>query len=153
LKLAEGKRDAVCACVAAVVGYPKDEAFAWNGPAPKVGSDALVAAIGTEGIACTGEGRGPSIRAVDRVGEHVVIVLEEYRATRPQALGAIIPNPGPNGGIYLRAEGRAPYGRPLGAGEGPRRSWCRIGKGTGDATPPPRPEPTPGAENPQHEDW
>jgi hypothetical protein len=131
LSLSEGKRDAVCACVSAAVGRPTDPAFHWQSAAPKVGADALVIAISSDGVGCEIQGNGASIRAVDRVGDDVVVVLEEHHSMRPKALGAIIPNPGANGGVYLRGEARAPYGKPLGTAAGPHGHWCLVAKGTG----------------------
>jgi hypothetical protein len=136
LTLRPGARQPSCACVSAVVGRATDPAFDWHGDMPAVGSDALVVAISTEGIACDTKGRGPSIAAIDRVGNDVVIVLEEFKETRPLALGAIVPNPGAGGRVFLRPRGRIPYGRPLGA-PGPHRDWCQIGEGTENAHPAP----------------
>lgn len=133
LNLAPGKREAACSCVAAVIGYPGDEAFQWTSTPPKVGNDALVVGIGSDEVPCGVQGNGPSIRAIDRVGNDVVLVIEENHTSRPRALGAVIPNPGADGGIYLRAEHKSPYGRPLSAGTGPHGAWCKIGKGTGAA--------------------
>ena len=132
LSLAPGQ-PAVCSCVAAAVGYPGSAQFQWRGVPPKVGDDALVVAIGTDGVPCDQSGAGPSIRAVDRSGDDVIVVLEEWHQARPQALGAIVPNPGANGRVYLRPHGKAPYGKPLTAAGGPRNSWCKIGQGTGVA--------------------
>jgi hypothetical protein len=137
LSLSAGKRDPICSCVAAAVGPPTDPSFHWPATAPKVGADALVVAIGSDDVPCETQGNGPSIRAVDRVGNDVVVVLEEHHSMRPKALGAIIPNPGANGAIYLRGEGRGAYGRPLGAGAGPQGRWCLVGKGTGASANPP----------------
>jgi hypothetical protein len=138
----------VCSCVAAAYGYSGDEAFKWRGEPPRVGNDALVVAIGTDGVQCDKQGPGPSIQAIDREGDDVVVVLEAWNQARPQAMGAIIPNPGANGHIYLRAhDKKAIYGHPLdGAGAGPHGRWCRVGQGTGAANT--SVAPTPKGENP-----
>ncbi|MBI5531532.1 MAG: hypothetical protein HY898_02380 [Deltaproteobacteria bacterium] len=142
-------RPAVCSCVAAAYGYPGDEAFKWRGVPPKVANDALVVAIGTNGVPCDKQGPGPSIHAIDRDGEDVIVVLEEWNQARPQALGAIIPNPGANGHIYLRGHDKKTiYGHPAGAGAGPHGRWCRIGQGTGAANT--VVTPTQKVEDPQH---
>jgi len=131
LTLAPAQRQPSCKCVAAVVGSANDPNFDWHGEKPDVGVDAVVIAVSDEGIECEHPGRGPSISAVDRVGNDVVVTLEEFKDTRPIALGAIIPNPGPEGAVYLRARGSTPYGRPLeGGGFGTRRNLCKVGTGT-----------------------
>jgi len=135
LTLKPGERQPACACVNAVVGTAGDPAFDWHGEAPPVGTDALVVAISSDGVQCQSQGRGPSIAAVDRVGRDVVVVLEEFKETRPMALGAIIPNPGSGGRVYLRARGKIPYGRPIGGAAGARNNLCLIGQGTEGAAP------------------
>lgn len=131
LTLAPAQRQPSCKCVAAVVGSGNDPNFDWHGEKPDVGVDAVVIAVSDEGIECEHPGRGPSISGVERVGNDVVVTLEEFKDTRPIALGAIIPNPGPEGAVYLRARGRTPYGRPLeGTGFGVRRDLCKVGTGT-----------------------
>jgi hypothetical protein len=131
LSLAPGK-PGVCSCVAAAIGYPGDEAFKWRGVPPKVATDGLVVGIGTDGVACDKQGPGPSIHAIDRDGDDVIVVLEHWNQARPQALGAVIPNPGANGHVYLRSHDKhSIYGHPVSAGAGPHGKWCRIGGGTG----------------------
>lgn len=132
LSLAPGK-PAACSCIAAAVGAPSDPAFRWRGAPPKVAADGMVIAISTEGIACDKQGPGPSIRGVDRSGEDVIVVLEDFREGRPQAFGAVIPNPGANGAVYVRAAGKSAYGRPIGAGGGRNPHWCMVSKGAGAA--------------------
>jgi len=125
---------AACSCVAAAVGYPGNDEFKWRGEPPKVADDGLVVAIGTDGIQCDKQGPGPSIHAIDRDGDDVIVVLEDWQQARPQALGAIVPNPGANGHVYLRTHGKnGIYGRPLAAGDGHHHNLCRIGQGKGVA--------------------
>ena len=126
--LRPGDRTATCQCVAAVVGNGNEADFAWYGEKPAIGPDALAVAITADGIPCERKGRGPSIAAIDRDGQDVVVVLEEFKDTRPIALGAIIPNPGQGGTVFLTSRGNAPYGRPL-PGQG-SRNLCRIGQGS-----------------------
>jgi hypothetical protein len=127
MSLQAGVQEANCQCVAGVVGFGNEPFFQWFGEKPFIGSDALVVAISAEGIPCEQKGRGPSIAAIDRDGQDVVVVLEEFKDTRPIARGAIIPNPGSGGSVYLRARGKAPYGRPF-PGQG-TRGLCKIGNG------------------------
>jgi len=141
LTLAPGQRQPACSCVAAAVGGSNDPAFDWHGDKPDVGPDALVVAISSDGVECPHEGRGASIAAIDRRGNDVIVVLEEFKDTRPMALGAIIPNPGSDGTIYLRARGKAPYGRPLTEAYGSARNLCKIGVGSAAATYRPPEEP------------
>lgn len=130
LSLTSKQREPTCKCVAAVVGSANDPDFLWHGYRPDVGVDALVVGVSDEGIECDHPGRGPSIAAIDQVGNDVVIVLEEFKDTRPIALGAIIPNPGPGGMVYMRSRGGTPYGKPIGQGYGRRGNLCKIGEGT-----------------------
>ena len=132
LTLAPG-RPAACSCIAAAVGMPADPAFRWRSEPPKVASDGMVIAISTEGIACDKQGPGPSIRGVDRSGEDVIVVIEDFKDGRPSALGAIIPNPGANGAVYVKASGKTVYGHPIGAGGGRNPNWCMVSKGAGAA--------------------
>ena len=134
LTLAQNRNQPACSCVAAAVGGANDPAFDWHGEKPDIGPDALIVAIGSEGIECAHKGRGASIAAIDRRGNDVVIVLEEFKDTRPMAQGAIIPNPGADGTVYLRARGKAPYGRPVGEAFGNARDLCKIGVGTQTAS-------------------
>lgn len=135
LTLTPQPRPASCKCVAAVVGSAEDPSFDWHGDKPAVGPNALVVAVSDEGIECDHAGRGPSIAGIHRVGNDAVVELEEFKDTRPIALGAIIPNPGPDGSVYLKARGRTPYGRPLDQGHGPGRNLCKIASGTAGSTP------------------
>ena len=87
MTLRPAQRTATCSCVAAVVGSGDDPNFEWYGDKPDIGPDALVVGVSAEGIPCEHRGRGPSIAAVDREGQDVVIVLEEFKDTRPIAAG------------------------------------------------------------------
>jgi hypothetical protein len=123
------------------VGSADDPDFDWHGEKPQVGPDALVIAVGADDIPCDAQGRGPSIGAIERSNQDVIVVLEEFRDTRPVAFGAIVPNPGPEGGIYLRARGKTRYGRPLNGASG---ALCRVGAGNAGAAvaqPSDQPEP------------
>ncbi|MCU0690987.1 MAG: hypothetical protein MUF54_06245 [Polyangiaceae bacterium] len=130
LTLTARQREPVCACVAAHVGNANDPDFDWHGKKPAVGPDALVVAVGSHGAACDSDGRGPSVAAIEQSNHDVIVVLEEFRDSRPVAFGAIVPNPGPEGGIYLRARGQTRFGRPLNGTSG---TLCRVGTGTAGA--------------------
>jgi hypothetical protein len=126
----QAQQTAACACLAVVVGNGTEPSFDWRGQPSELGYDAMAVAVSAEGIACPKAGRGPSVRGFERHGDDVIVMVEEWHPSRPQAFGAVVPNPGPQGHIYVRALGKSPYGRPVGAGFGPRGSWCRVGTGT-----------------------
>ncbi len=128
LTLKPGQRAPACSCIDAVVGNANDPAFDWHGQAPQVGPDALVIALSAEGVQCASQGRGPSIAAVELREHDVIVVIEEFRETRPLALGAIIPNPGAQGHVYLHPRGHVPYARSL-ANTGRHGNYCRVGEG------------------------
>lgn len=132
---AEAAKTPACACVAAKVGGPSDPAFVWRGAAPKVGQDATVLALTSQGVPCDrGAGsagaaadggsplRGASIRSVERYGSDVLVLLEEAGAGRPLAQGAVIPRPLDGGDVVLRPARRGlPYARPAADG-----TSCRL---------------------------
>jgi hypothetical protein len=126
LMLAKVAREPRCSCLAVEVGAPTDSRFFWMGSPPKVGSDAVAIAIGAQGVSCPGgdpdeRRRRPSISAVDRENDDILIEIEDLPEGRPLASGAIIPAPGPRGAIYVRPRGPGViYGRHQGAGR------CRV---------------------------
>jgi len=126
----QGEKTPTCSCLAVAVGNGTEPYFDWRGQASEVGYDAMAVAVSAEGVSCPKAGRGPSVRGFERRGDDVIIVVEEWQPSRPQAFGALVPNPGPQGHVYVRAVGKSPYGRPVGAGFGPRNSWCRVAAGT-----------------------
>jgi len=104
-----------CSCLDVVVGRPRDKKFRWISEIPLVSTDQFVVAVRTEGTKCP-EGtreqrlRRPSIQAVDAVGKHTVVVVEELPTDRPQALGAIVRKPLPGGSLFVRPRFRhLPY--------------------------------------------
>lgn len=116
-----------CTCVDVAVGQPDNPAFEFGGEKPALGVDQVIVALRTEGASCPAGTpdatiRRPSIRAVDRVGSDVIVVVEEAPAGRPIALGAVTSLPDPGGSIYLRpADQRLPYGVPAGS-----RELCKV---------------------------
>src|SRR5262249_31370986 len=104
-------RTPACGCVAVEVGMPGKQAFLWGGEVPTIGSDAVVVAISARGVDCPAEPdeskRRASISAVDHEGDDVIVEIEDLPEGRPLALGAIIPKPGPGGGLYLKAKDKS----------------------------------------------
>ena len=94
-----------CTCLDVAIGSPNDPRFAWADVRPTVSSKTMVLAISTEGSNCPSgpDKRRPSIQAVEQRGANVTVVIEELGYDRPQALGAIIPKPGAEGALYVRA--------------------------------------------------
>ena len=122
LMLAKGPHEARCNCLSAEVGPPTDPRFFWMGSSPDVGDSALAVAIDGRGVACPGgdpddRRRRPSISGVFVEGEDVVVEIEDLPQGRPLASGAIVPKPGPKGGLYLRPrKGGGSYGSSLAGG-------------------------------------
>lgn len=116
-----------CRCMAAHVGAVDDEKFAWGTKPPTVGDDAFVLAISDDGTPCDWEGKrgSPSIRAVEQVGNDVVVTLEEVRGGIPPARGAVVRKPTGTGDGWLvfRADRRLPYDDVLAGSES---SVCRL---------------------------
>ena len=110
-----------------LLGRPQDDGFQWAAERPDLDADQVVVALRTEGAQCPAGTapvpiRRPSIRAVDRLGGDVVIVVEDLPVGRPLALGAVTTMPEPGGSVYLRPSDRKlPYGVPVGS-----REMCKI---------------------------
>ena len=106
LMLADGAHTARCNCLAVEVGPATDPRFFWTAGAPATGSGAVTVALGARGVPCAGgdadEKRRPSISAVDQIGDDIIIEVEDLPNGRPLASGAVVPRPGPNGGVYVR---------------------------------------------------
>ncbi|APR83434.1 Hypothetical protein A7982_08783 [Minicystis rosea] len=125
--LSNGPHPARCNCLAVEVGNAREGGkFFWLGSAPDTGPDAMTIAIGSRGIDCPGgdpdeRRRRPSISAVDVDGDDVIIEVENLPEGRPLASGAVIPKPGPKGGIYLRThKNNGIYGK------NPGSARCRV---------------------------
>jgi hypothetical protein len=118
-------RQAACGCIALESGMPGKQAFLWAGDAPSIGSDAVVVAISVRGVECPAEPdeekRRASISGVERDGDDVIIEVEELPEGRPLALGAIIPKPGANGGLFLKPRDKKVRYLPQGADK-----RCRV---------------------------
>jgi hypothetical protein len=127
LMLSDAPHPTRCSCLAAEVGPASGKSFFWVGGVPAAEPDALVIAIGARGVACPGGDpdetrRRPSISGVDQVNDDVIVEVEDLPPTRPLASGAIIPKPGPRGGVYIR-----PAKRGVVYGHGPAgRGLCKV---------------------------
>lgn len=119
-------RQPACGCVAVEKGMPGKQAFLWDGQVPVIGSDAIVVAVSVRGVECPAEPdeakRRASISGVERDGDDVIIEIEDLPEGRPLALGAIIPKPGPNGGLYLQPRDKGVRWLPQG---GPSKR-CKV---------------------------
>ena len=106
LMLSQGAHPTRCNCLAVEVGPAADPRFFWTAGAPTVGANAVTVALGARGVPCSGgdadDKRGPSISAVDQIGDDVIVEVEDLPQGRPLASGAVIPKPGPNGSVYVR---------------------------------------------------
>jgi hypothetical protein len=106
LMLSEGAHPARCNCLAVEVGPAADPRFFWTAGAPTSDESTVTIALGARGVTCAGgdaeDRRRPSISAVDQIGDDVIVEVEDLPEGRPIASGAVIPKPGPRGGIYVR---------------------------------------------------
>ncbi len=104
--LSEGAHPARCNCLAVEVGPASDPRFFWTAGAPTADEDTVTIALGARGVTCAGgdadDRRRPSISAVDRVGDDVIVEVEDLPDGRPIASGAVIQKPGPRGNVYVR---------------------------------------------------
>jgi hypothetical protein len=128
LSMAPGAQPtARCACIDVVVGRPADQAFLWGQEVPMLSGEQIVIALRTEGTVCPPNVpdpavRRPSIKAVDRRKNDVIVVIEELPQGRPLAHGAITNKPKPGGSLYLRpAHKGLPYGVATGS-----RGRCKV---------------------------
>ena len=64
----------------------------------------------------------PSIAAVERSGDDVVVSIEEAHEGRPTVHGALTHRPGPGGSVIFRATGGLPFGKPVDGSKGA----CKI---------------------------
>jgi hypothetical protein len=115
-----------CSCLDVEAGPPGDPHFFWQGDRPEIGAGEMVVAIGAQGVTCPGGDandarRRPSISAVDLENDNVIIEVEDLPHGRPLASGAVVPRPGPTGGLYIRPR----YGQSL-YGRGPGGRLCRV---------------------------
>jgi hypothetical protein len=126
LSLAPGAaRAPSCKCLAVGYGAPSDPKFTWQAGPPQVEAGTMAVAIAAEGIACNAPGFAParaSISGVERVGDDIVLVVENVKEGRPVMRGALVAAPAGKGSLVVRARRGAPYGAPANGGPGP----CRV---------------------------
>lgn len=121
--------DTRCHCLDVIIGKPDDPKFAWAGRRPKISHKHIALAIKTNGSKCSlpdGTARRPSIQAVDVVGEDVIIVIEELPFDRPQALGAVVQKPYPDGNLWVRPRKYKNRVLPYARGVQDRTTRCLI---------------------------
>jgi hypothetical protein len=112
--------DARCGCIDVVAGQPGQTKFTWAGDRPPISPNDMVIALRPQSCQGAAAGRRPSIKAVDKRGNDVVVVVEELVVDRPQQLGAIIPRPVSAGELYVAPAAAGPYGR------GSQGGACRV---------------------------
>lgn len=124
----QGDPNSRCTCLDVAVGRPTDPRFKWAEERPSVSPDHIVVSVRTEGSVCPAgkPKRRPSIQAVDRVGQDVIVVVEELGVERPQALGAIVTKPGPDGHIWVRSRKSKRRSLPYARRPDAKRDMCRI---------------------------
>jgi hypothetical protein len=125
---ADAKADTRCSCLDVAVGRPGDKRFRWAEERPAVSPKHIVVSVRTEGSVCPGGNpeRRPSIQAVDKVGQDVIVVIEELTYERPQALGAVVTKPGPDGHLWLRSRKSKKYSLPYARRPDAKRDMCQI---------------------------
>jgi hypothetical protein len=116
-----------CACLAVVAGFPSNPAFFWQSVVPVIDADSqVVIAFTSDGIGCDRQAEGSlgaSYWGYQRVGDDVVVFIENAMPGRPVTTGAIIPRPSGNGALYVEPrDNNVPYGRSM-EGTGKR---CRV---------------------------
>lgn len=116
-----------CQCLAVAHGEPGDTAFEWEGGPPASDERAMAIAISGDGVPCSWDSKGapvptPSIAAVERSGQDVVVTVEPAVAGRPVMRGAMILRPGSKGALIIRGSGKVPFGRSADGSNG----TCRI---------------------------
>jgi len=117
-----------CKCVAALLGPPSSGKLEWRGEMPRTKPETqLVVALVPDAGECAGApkgGGGASYWGYRVEGNDVVVLLEDWKTSRPRTLGAVIPKPPPGGQVYLSPVSRKlPYGAPA-SGAGSR---CALG--------------------------
>lgn len=117
-----------CQCVSALLGPPSSGKLEWRGEMPKTKPETqLMVALVPDSGECTGapKGAGGASYWGYRVeGDDVIVLLEDWKPSRPRTLGAIVPKPAVGGQVYLSPVSRMlPYGAPA---SGPGRR-CALG--------------------------
>lgn len=123
----DSNRTPACMCLAVAHGEPGSSKFQWQGGVPEATETSIALAISGDGLACNFDNKGaepaiPSIAAVERSGDDVVVTIEPAKAGRPVMRGAMILKPGPKGALVIKGQGRVPFGKPADGSNGA----CRI---------------------------
>jgi hypothetical protein len=115
-----------CSCVRVALGPADLGAFKWNGRRPTLDAQTqLVVALTSAGSGCENpKGTlGASYWGYRRVGNDVVVYVENGVSGRPVAQGAIIPKPFGQGQVYLApTTKKVPFGKSLNG-----KGNCKLG--------------------------
>jgi hypothetical protein len=121
-KVSDGTGAVSCKCVAALLGPPSSGKLIWQSEMPRTKPETqlMIALVPQQGDC--GEHGIASYWGYRIEGNDVVVLVEDWKAGRPQTLGAIIPRPPANGQVYLAATSQK---LPFGAVDGGAR--CPLG--------------------------
>jgi hypothetical protein len=115
-----------CSCMRVALGSANLGAFKWKGARPTVDDQTqLVVALTSAGAGCENpKGTlGASYWGYRRVGDDIVVYVENGVTGRPVAQGAIIPKPFGQGQVYLAPTSKkVPFGKPLNG-----KGNCKLG--------------------------
>jgi hypothetical protein len=104
LSLAPGEGPGPCSCLRVALGPANMGAFRWQGAPPAVDDQRqLVLALSSEGSGCTNPkgSLGASYWGYRRVGNDIIVYVENGVTKHPLAQGAIIPKPFGQGQVYV----------------------------------------------------
>ncbi len=103
-----------CKCLAVVLGGVDAAGLTWTGRRPLINSNSqLVVALGSNGVSCSESSTGASYMGYVKKSGNVIVSVESAVEGRPITHGAIIPRPDAGGKVYIKPEGKIPYGQGL----------------------------------------
>lgn len=115
-----------CSCVRVALGPASLGAFKWKSTPPSIDEQTqLVLALTSDGSGCENpKGTlGASYWGYRRIGDDIVVYVENGVSGRPVAQGAIIPKPFGQGQVYLAPTTKqVPFGKPLNG-----KGNCKLG--------------------------
>jgi hypothetical protein len=115
-----------CSCVRVALGPATLGAFRWKGAPPTLDEQTQLAiALTSTGSGCENpKGTlGASYWGYRRIGDDIVVYVENAVSGRPIAQGAIIPKPFGQGQVYLAPTAKkVPFGKPLNG-----KGNCKLG--------------------------